>query len=385
LLATLTGVTLAAGLSTTLNPGNFSVGTDATGTFVDLVSCFTPGTRILTSNGEVKVEDLREGDLIMTRAGDGIEPRPVIWIGRRELDLTRHPYPWMASPVRIRRGAIADNVPHRDLVVSPDHAIFLDGGLVPARLLVNGATIVRELVETVEYFHVECESHSIILAEGLMVETYLDTGNRMMFDNAGAALLLHPRFEVNSAVKSWDDACAPLLINADVVEPIWRRLKERSAALGWSSADALTTTDNADIRLSANGRELRPVSVRDGRYIFVLPHEVSEMTILSRTTCPALERAWIYDQRQLGVAIREIILRGDGDCGSGDYQALSADNPGMRHGWWPAEHDGGACWRWTNGAGVIPLPFPTRVVEVGVAITTRYPIDRTTWLNNLAA
>lgn len=380
LLATLTGVTLAAGLPSTLTADHFSIGSDATGTFVDLVSCFAPGTRILTPTGEIMIEDLREGDLVMTKSDAGIEPRPIVWIGHRVIDLSRHPQPWTAAPIRVRRGAITDNVPHRDLLISPDHAIFIDGGLVPTKLLVNGATIVRELPATIEYFHIECESHAIILAEGLTVETYLDTGNRNMFDNAGMALLLHPQFELNSAMKCWDDdAFAPLLIDGAVVEPIWRRLKERAAQLGWSS-DTGATTDDARVRLSAKGRELRPISVKDGRYMFVLPRDCSEVVLVSRTTCPAMERPWVEDQRQLGVAIHKIVLHGDQDV-----VALSADDPSISRGWWPVEYDDGSCWRWTDGAGVIPLPFPTRVVEIGIAGTARYPVAETVSRVSLAA
>jgi antigen 43 len=372
-IRTLANVTLAAGLPATLDASHFSIGTDATGTFVDLVSCFTPGTHIQTSRGEVKVEDLREGDLVMTQTNGGTEARPVVWIGRRKIDLTRHRYPWMASPIRIREAAFADNVPHRDLVLSPDHAVYIDGCLVPAKLLVNGVTIVREAPASVEYLHVECETHGIILAEGLTVETYLDTGNRAMFENAGLALLLHPEFEINSAARCWEkDACAPLTVDKALVRPLWQRLADRAACLKRSAADIQETTEDADIRLLTNGRELRPVGVRNGRLIFIVPGNPTEVTLLSRTGCPAFEHPWIDDQRQLGVAVRNIVLRHDEE-----FHVLSGDDPHLRHGWWTVEREQGTYWRWTNGAGVIPLPFPTRTIEIEIAMTTRYPASGT--------
>ena len=80
--------------------------------------------------------------------------------------------------------AFADRVPCRDLLVSPDHGIFVDAKLICARQLVNGTTIVREAgLASVEYFHVELEAHAILLAEGLPAESYLDTGNRGFFRN----------------------------------------------------------------------------------------------------------------------------------------------------------------------------------------------------------
>ena len=87
-------------------------------------------------------------------------------------------------PVVIRAGALGDNVPVRDLHVSPEHAIFFDGVLVPAANLVNGRTIVRELaVDVVEYFHIEVEGQAIVLADGAPAETYVNHNNRKMFAN----------------------------------------------------------------------------------------------------------------------------------------------------------------------------------------------------------
>jgi hypothetical protein len=369
----LTEFTLAAGASPV-----FTTGTDALGSFVELASCFTPGTRILTPDGEVPVEDLREGDLVLTQTDSGSEAAPVIWIGHRNLDLTRHPYPQMVAPVRVRRGALGDNLPHRDLVLSSDHSILIDGVLVPAKLLVNDRTIVREMPDTVEYFHLECASHSIIVAEGVTVETYLDTGNRAAFDNAGKTLSLHPQFE---STKTWADACAPLVTDPAIAEPIWRRFADRAS----QPAQARPTTDDPRLHLLANGRVFRPINVDDDKYVFLLPREVREVTLASETVCPADEKPWTGDLRRLGVAVREIVLRGDGDCGNGDLCHLSADHPSMRRGWWPTENDGVTFWRWTDGAGVIPLPFVTRIMEIRIAKMTRYPVAQTPHAESRAA
>ena len=90
------------------------------------------------------------------------------------------------APIRIQRGAFADNMPHTDLLVSPDHAIFVDGRLICARQLINGTTIRQEKDWTsVEYFHVELDAHAILLAEGLPAESYLNTGNQRLLRQLG--------------------------------------------------------------------------------------------------------------------------------------------------------------------------------------------------------
>ena len=90
-------------------------------------------------------------------------------------------------PICIKAGALDDNVPHRDLWISPHHAMYLriGGVLIEAKDLVNGVTIVQaERVENVEYFHVELETHDVIIAEGALSETFLDDDSRGMFHNA---------------------------------------------------------------------------------------------------------------------------------------------------------------------------------------------------------
>ena len=168
-----------------------------TGTGTDVfLACFVAGTRIATDRGDVPVEGLRVGDHALT-LGDGgsLVPRPVRWIGRRRIDLARHPQPEAARPIRIRRGAFSEGVPDRDLMLSPDHAIYAEGVLIPVRWLVNERTVVpARRMRHVEYFHVELDQHAILLAEGMPAESYLDTGDRSTFENVDAALELYPDF-----------------------------------------------------------------------------------------------------------------------------------------------------------------------------------------------
>ncbi len=106
-LGSLTDVNFARNV-TSYDVGHFNVSIDAvTGNSAVQVVCFARGTHILTDTGEVAVEDLREGDRVVTCSATGTETKPVIWIGRRQIDLTRHPSASLVAPVRIRRGAFA--------------------------------------------------------------------------------------------------------------------------------------------------------------------------------------------------------------------------------------------------------------------------------------
>jgi hypothetical protein len=168
-------------------------GSNIRGKLTIVMVCFATGTRILTDRGEVPVEALAEGDQVVTLEAGAHVPRPVRWLGRRRINLAAHPDRESAAPIRIRAGAFAPSVPARDLLLSPDHAIFVDGKLIPAKLLVNGGSIVQELSHAeIEYFHVELDRHAVLFAEGLTAESYLDTGNRAFFANAGLAMVLHP-------------------------------------------------------------------------------------------------------------------------------------------------------------------------------------------------
>jgi hypothetical protein len=78
-------------------------------------------------------------------------------------------------------------VPVRDLFVSPDHAVFAEGVLIPARFLVNGEGVVQVPCDLVRYFHVATQTHDVVLAEGLACETLLDLDRPERFDNADSA------------------------------------------------------------------------------------------------------------------------------------------------------------------------------------------------------
>jgi phospholipase/lecithinase/hemolysin len=136
-----------------------------------VLPCFVSGTRLRTVAGEVAVEELGVGDRMVLANG---ELAPVIWIGRRMVD-GADSADW---PVRVRAGALGGGRPSRDLYLSPDHAVLIDGVLVPVRHLIDGASIAQVRYGPVTYWHVELPRHDVLLAEGLPCESFLDTGAR---------------------------------------------------------------------------------------------------------------------------------------------------------------------------------------------------------------
>jgi hypothetical protein len=168
--------------------GTILTGPDSAGTGTLLtIACFAAGTRIGTPGGAVVVEALRAGDLVTTETGAAL---PVVWHGHRRVDCRRHPKPETVQPVRIAPHAFGAGRPARPLLLSPDHAVFAGGVLIPVKYLINGTSISQLNVTEVNYHHIELPSHSVVWAEDLPTESYLDTGDRASF--AGRAMALHP-------------------------------------------------------------------------------------------------------------------------------------------------------------------------------------------------
>jgi hypothetical protein len=174
-------VSLGLTLDAAYAPGSFASATDTSGTglAVTFTACYATGTRVLTGHGEVPIEQLRAGELVVCASGRLV---PIRWLGRRRVHFHGHATPREVWPVRVRKDAFGPGAPSRDLVLSPDHAVHVDGMLVPVRYLVNGGTVVQEQAATVEYWHLELPAHDVVFAEGLTAESYLDTGNRDAFD-----------------------------------------------------------------------------------------------------------------------------------------------------------------------------------------------------------
>lgn len=263
-------------------------------------ACFLSGSLIATPNGEKPVEDLVINDLVLT--SDGLS-ETLVWAGKSVCTVRPDlPDDLAGWPIRIHAGAIADHVPHTDLLVTAEHCLFLNGGFIPARMLVNDVSITWDKTfRSYEYFHIETETHAIISANGLLTESYLDTGDRQVFRQTGqiAALRSHR--------KEWGkDAAAPLMTSRSQTEPAWKAIAARAGVDGF---ETFTTADPALHLFLPDGTRLYPSRQSSGYVIFTLPHAIRSLRLMSRADRPCdVVGPYVDDRRTLGVLIRDIML-----------------------------------------------------------------------------
>lgn len=142
--------------------------------------CFAAGTLIDTPFGPRAVENLRAGDLVVTK-DQGVQA--VRWVGGTEVLIRDPETAHKFQPVRIRAGAFGPGVPARDLVLSPMHRVVISHPDVPllfgesevlcaAQSLVNGFSIVQEPVDRVTYVHLLFDDHQVVTSSGCASESF---------------------------------------------------------------------------------------------------------------------------------------------------------------------------------------------------------------------
>ena len=172
--------------------------------FITEMQCFAPDTMIATENGNKTVQEIVVGD-VLRKAGGGLTT--VRWTGNQTIE-TRFTNPKMINPICISAGALDENVPSRDLLVSPDHAILIDETLINASALVNGKSIRQvnwPLNKELTYYHFETDAHEAILAENTPAETFIDYAGRDGFAGASNEMsvvseMQRPRVSSKSAL-----------------------------------------------------------------------------------------------------------------------------------------------------------------------------------------
>jgi hypothetical protein len=213
------------------------------------IPCYLRGTHILTPEGERLIEELKIGDPVVTLSG---ESKPIKWIGRERFKReSSERWPDDFIPVRIRRFALDERSPHRDLYVSRNHSIYIDGVLVPAKYLINSRSITRsapEGVDTMEFLHVELFAHDVVYAEGATAETFGSQREaREHFENFAEYYRLYP-----NEVETMHPPCAPILWGESRLEKAARPLRQLLEPL----IDLRTARDTIRDRLAERAEEL---------------------------------------------------------------------------------------------------------------------------------
>lgn len=324
--------------------------TNSLGTSAVLV-CFLSGSMIRTSKGDVAVEDIQIGDQVVTfdwRNNQDVI-RPVIWTGKGHckvrFDLPDDEAGW---PVRVIKNAISDGVPYKDMLITAEHCLFFRDRFVPVRMLVNGVSIFYDKsITSYDYYHVETEQHSVITADGMLTESYLDTGNRSSFRQEGKIATLR------GAVKNWaDDAGAPLGVERSFVEPLFRTLewRENSVVGTKISTTKIETTTDPDLHLiTQTGAVIRPMRKTAHHYSFMLPPNTESVRIVSRSTRPSdVIGPFVDDRRYMGVAVADVQLQ----CAKQQFDITSHLQDEKPAGWHDTDWTDCA---WTNGNAELPL------------------------------
>lgn len=183
------------------------------------MACFAAGTGIATTRGLVPVEALHRGDRVCTVL-DG-DTADVIWVGHRKVNCATHPNPSKVLPIRVSAHAFGRGMPATDLLLSPDHAVYVDRVLIPIRLLVNDQTVRQELTDRVAYHSIALMQHDVLLANGMPAESDFDTDDRTRFSNGGNVVALYPDF----SSRAWRvRSCAPVVQTGPILTAIRKRL-----------------------------------------------------------------------------------------------------------------------------------------------------------------
>ena len=195
------------GSGTSYSPGNISIITENIIGYAQWtpssIICYVKGSLILTKHGFVPIETMKAGINIITNGqiynnefikNNDLKIDVVLWISKFKITQLNS----NTRPICIKKNALGENKPFKNLYVSPNHSLLINNKMVTAKKLVNGTTIYQDMeCDEVEYYHLECEQHSAIFANGILSESYLEVNNRCIFENS-----MHHNYNLKKIVKN---------------------------------------------------------------------------------------------------------------------------------------------------------------------------------------
>lgn len=333
---------------------------------VTLTACFLPGTLIATPWGDREVETLKPGDIVYSMTPDGQRvAAPIAWTGSGRQENAEGPD---TQAVIVEKGAFGDNLPEQDLYLTPDHCVYVDGALVPVRMLVNHVSIRHDVDQRAyDYYHIMMNEHAVIFANGLPAESYFPDqahGSNHFFDRDA--------FADSQVIQRHAERVAPLQTSREFVERIAHRLAKLATGSGITGG---LSTREPDVSLRTDrGEKINIVRSRDSQLIFMIPANTRYVEIVSRADRPDQAIGpFIDDRRQLGVLVGRIELFQS----NRKVQILDHHCTPYLAGWTPLET---SAYRWTKGAGVIPLfdmaSDSPSVLSIDIVDTSTYRIGQ---------
>ncbi len=333
------------------NDGSVPIGSNLnTFSSTPFTVCYALGTLIRTPHGDVPVETLRAGDLVLTASG---EKRPVKWIGHANIDFRLMPNASPGQPIRIVTDAFGPGRPSQDLYLSAGHSVCVDllgEVFILIGDLVNGSTIAQVGTDKIGYWHIELDSHDVLIANNLPAESYLAMGNRGGFSEAGGL----PPAIAEGRDRTHADFCRPVVRGGPTLDFVRSRLATRAEAIGW------TPSFDPELRLAVDGKVLRPLA-EGGVAVFLFPADARDVRLVSNTFVPNAFGAG--DRRSLGLKLTGLSFSG----GSGEPRRICVDDRRLCEGVYSVEERAGTSWRWTTGELVLD-PQLWAGLEGGVSV-----------------
>ncbi|WP_237913336.1 Hint domain-containing protein [Acetobacter senegalensis] len=318
----------------------------------EAITCYLAGSMVRTLNGDIAVENIQIGEKIVAFDWKNNRDiiRPVVWVGKGHVKVNPAlPDDEAGWPVRVLKNAIADGVPCKDMLITSEHCLFFQDKFVPVRMLVNGVSVFYDKSFPVyDYYHVETEPHSVITVDGMLTESYLDTGNRSSFRQNGKIAILRGK------THSWEqDSAAPLDVERSFVEPLFQRIKARESITSACCVqkERIMESDESDLHLvTEKGACIRPIR-REGQYYrFMLPPGIKAVRLVSRTNRPCdVIGPFVDDRRPMGVAVAEVHLL----VLKHAYKITAHLQATKPEGWYADMGEQGVAW--TNGDAMLPL------------------------------
>lgn len=285
-------------------------------------TCFLEDCDVLTPYGYKNITEIKSGSYIIA---DG-EAVKVLEIGVGTTKAINNvPLDLSGYPVCITKNAFGENKPNKDIHLTPEHSVYMNGFLIPIRLLVNDVSIYYDTeIEYFEYYHIICEKHTIVDVNGLDAETYYNTGNSFKFKNN------IPQVE--------SDIFSQILVSGPEFDEVVTLVSEQTMKnfddVELYTPESIVAFNHIPSIVVAN-RSYYPIRKINNRYVFSIPNKFSSFAIVSDKIRPCdIIGNHCDDRRYLGVHVKNIIV---------NNESIAIDT--SNNGWYS---DG-----WTNGHGIV--------------------------------